>query len=164
MRFQQLKHDPNSVMRKKLVKSKKNWVVVSSLSIAGGLLLLGAPTTVSVKADVAPINTVLTEQSPTKPKAAEPTTAGSTSTDAKAGSDDVVAPKADGVNTPKTVVASDAGQTDGTKTTVVENPVEAPVAGSDVQAPVENKAIVSDETTKVDTPVVNKDSVSCFRC
>jgi len=63
MRFQQLKHDPNSVMRKKLVKSKKNWVVVSSLSIAGGLLLLGAPTTVSVKADVAPINvqTVLTE-------------------------------------------------------------------------------------------------------
>ncbi|WP_334329258.1 hypothetical protein, partial [Companilactobacillus sp. HBUAS59699] len=50
MRFQQLKRDPNAVMRKKLVKSKKNWIVVSSLSIAGGLLLMSAPSYVA-KAD-----------------------------------------------------------------------------------------------------------------
>ena len=50
MRFQQLKRDPNNIMRKKLVKSKKNWVVVSSLALAGGLFLLGSPT--EVKADV----------------------------------------------------------------------------------------------------------------
>ncbi|WP_125764571.1 BspA family leucine-rich repeat surface protein, partial [Companilactobacillus hulinensis] len=51
MRFQQLNRDPNTVMRKKLVKSKKNWVVISSLSLAGGLFLLGAPTNIA-KADV----------------------------------------------------------------------------------------------------------------
>ncbi|TGD22550.1 BspA family leucine-rich repeat surface protein [Companilactobacillus suantsaicola] len=50
MRFQQLKRDPNSIVRKRLVKSKKNWVVLSSLSIAGGLFLIGAPFT-TVKAD-----------------------------------------------------------------------------------------------------------------
>lgn len=43
MRFQQLKHDPNNVTKKRLVKSKKNWVVLTSLSIAGGLLLFSTP-------------------------------------------------------------------------------------------------------------------------
>lgn len=43
MRFQQLKCDPNNVTKKKLIKSKKNWVVLTSLSIAGGLLLFSTP-------------------------------------------------------------------------------------------------------------------------
>ncbi|MFC6177721.1 hypothetical protein ACFQAV_12965, partial [Companilactobacillus huachuanensis] len=50
MRFQQLKRDPNAVMRKRLVKSKKSWVVISGLSLAGALFLLTAPSYV-VKAD-----------------------------------------------------------------------------------------------------------------
>lgn len=69
MRFQQLKRDPNAIMRKKLVKSKKSWVVVSSLSIAGGLLMMTAPGYVA-KADVAPAATETvtkdTSSSPTK--------------------------------------------------------------------------------------------------
>ena len=43
MRFQQLKSDSNIIMRKKLVKSKKNWVVISSLMFAGGMFLFGTP-------------------------------------------------------------------------------------------------------------------------
>jgi len=39
MRFQQLKRDPNNILKKKLIKSGKSWVVVASLSIAGGLFL-----------------------------------------------------------------------------------------------------------------------------
>ncbi len=53
MRFNQLKHDPNSIMRKKLVKSKKNWIVVASLSLAGGIFLMGTPS-LNVKADTMP--------------------------------------------------------------------------------------------------------------
>ncbi|KRK61916.1 hypothetical protein FC68_GL000447 [Companilactobacillus farciminis KCTC 3681 = DSM 20184] len=65
MRFQQLNRDPNSIMRKKLVKSKKNWIVVSSLSFAGGLLLLGGPTEIVHAADttVAPTEQVATPTS-----------------------------------------------------------------------------------------------------
>ena len=61
MRFEQLKKDPNSVVRKKLVKSKKNWIVVSSLSIAGGLFLLGGPSYVA-KADVTTTSTTPSAQ------------------------------------------------------------------------------------------------------
>lgn len=50
MRFQQLKQNSNYVLKKKLIKSKKNWVVVSSLALAGGLFLAGSPS-VTVKAD-----------------------------------------------------------------------------------------------------------------
>ncbi|WP_125763316.1 SLAP domain-containing protein [Companilactobacillus hulinensis] len=50
MRFQQLKHDPNAVMRKKLYKSGKNWVVMSTLTFVGGLAMLGMGAT-SVQAD-----------------------------------------------------------------------------------------------------------------
>ncbi|GAQ01560.1 hypothetical protein NBRC111452_1372 [Companilactobacillus farciminis] len=69
MRFEQLKHDPNSVMRKKLVKSKKNWIVVATLSLAGGIFLMGTPS-LNVKADTIPtqINAAkssTTTQSPT---------------------------------------------------------------------------------------------------
>ncbi len=64
MRFQQLKHDPNTIEKKRLVKSKKNWVVLSSLSIAGGLFLLSAPS-VLVKADTTDdqVQTTLTAKS-----------------------------------------------------------------------------------------------------
>ena len=65
MRFQQLKHDPNTIEKKRLVKSKKNWVVLSSLSIAGGLFLLSAPS-VLVKADTTndQVQTTLTAKAP----------------------------------------------------------------------------------------------------
>ncbi|WP_125763314.1 SLAP domain-containing protein [Companilactobacillus hulinensis] len=52
MRFQQLKRDPNAIMRKKLYKSGKNWVVKSTLAFVGGAMLLGASTINTVKADV----------------------------------------------------------------------------------------------------------------
>lgn len=45
MRFEQLKKNSNVIVRKKLVKSKKNWIIVSSLSIVGGFMLLGSTTT-----------------------------------------------------------------------------------------------------------------------
>jgi len=40
MKFQQLKSDSNSILKKQLVKSSKNWIVVSSFAIASGLLLM----------------------------------------------------------------------------------------------------------------------------
>ncbi|WP_125566042.1 BspA family leucine-rich repeat surface protein [Companilactobacillus insicii] len=51
MRFMQLKHDPNAVVRKKLIKSGKKWAVVSALSFAG-VLLGGTLTGLDVNADV----------------------------------------------------------------------------------------------------------------
>ncbi len=73
MRFQQLKKDPNSIIRKKLIKSKKNWVVISSLSIAGGILLLSSPAT--VKADTtATTPTTNTTTSGTTTPVTSPTT------------------------------------------------------------------------------------------
>lgn len=39
MRFQQLKSDPNNISRKKMVKTNKGWIVVTSLVIAGGIFL-----------------------------------------------------------------------------------------------------------------------------
>ncbi|WP_025023046.1 BspA family leucine-rich repeat surface protein [Companilactobacillus nodensis] len=50
MRFMQLKHDQNAVVKKKLIKSGKKWVVVSTLSFVG-LLLGGAVTGLDVHAD-----------------------------------------------------------------------------------------------------------------
>ncbi|WP_125711590.1 SLAP domain-containing protein [Companilactobacillus kedongensis] len=67
MRFQQLKRDSNSVMKKKLVKSKKNWVVVSSLSLAGGLFLLGTPTYVAKAATTDTIQTALSQAAAESP-------------------------------------------------------------------------------------------------
>lgn len=52
MRFNQLKKDPNTVIRKKLYKKGKSWVVASSLALAGGLILFGA-SGISVQADEA---------------------------------------------------------------------------------------------------------------
>ncbi|WP_125566922.1 BspA family leucine-rich repeat surface protein [Companilactobacillus insicii] len=61
MRFQQLKRKPNSILRKKLYKSGKSWVIKSSLSFAGGLILFGATQFVNVSADS--LDSVQTEQS-----------------------------------------------------------------------------------------------------
>jgi len=61
MRFQQLKHNPNNIIRKKLVKSGKNWITVSTLAIAGGLFLVGSPST-TVKADT--VNNAVTTPTP----------------------------------------------------------------------------------------------------
>ncbi|WP_338232238.1 BspA family leucine-rich repeat surface protein [Companilactobacillus muriivasis] len=52
MRFEQLKHASNTIVRKKLYKSGKNWVVMSSLAFVGGLALLGSSQINTVKADV----------------------------------------------------------------------------------------------------------------
>ncbi|WP_125590858.1 BspA family leucine-rich repeat surface protein [Companilactobacillus jidongensis] len=51
MRFQQLKRNSNAILRKRMYKSGKNWVVKASLSFAGGLILLGG-SQLTVKADV----------------------------------------------------------------------------------------------------------------
>lgn len=48
MRFQQLKKDPNNVLKNKLVKSGKTWIVISSLALTSGLFLINNTT---VKAD-----------------------------------------------------------------------------------------------------------------
>ena len=52
MRFEQLKRASNTIVRKKLYKSGKNWVVMSSLAFVGGLALLGSSQINTVKADV----------------------------------------------------------------------------------------------------------------
>ncbi|GEO63938.1 BspA family leucine-rich repeat surface protein [Companilactobacillus nantensis] len=51
MRFNQLKRDPNTVIRKKLYRKGKSWVVASSLALASGLIFLGT-SGISVQADV----------------------------------------------------------------------------------------------------------------
>lgn len=60
MRFEQLKRKPNAILRKKLYKSGKSWVVASTLAFAGGMILLGSVPEVTVKADV---GAALTESS-----------------------------------------------------------------------------------------------------
>ncbi|WP_164508276.1 BspA family leucine-rich repeat surface protein [Companilactobacillus kedongensis] len=54
MRFQQLKRRSNVILKKKLYKSGKNWVIKSSLSFAGGLILFGATQAINVSADTVP--------------------------------------------------------------------------------------------------------------
>lgn len=51
MRFEQLKKMSNVVLKKRLYKSGKNWIVKSSLSFAGGLILFGATQVINVSAD-----------------------------------------------------------------------------------------------------------------
>ncbi|CAJ1193245.1 hypothetical protein CPR19088_GLDEOEPO_00454 [Companilactobacillus paralimentarius] len=51
MRFNQLKRNPNTVIRKKLYKKGKSWVVASSLVLTSGLIFLGT-SGISVQADV----------------------------------------------------------------------------------------------------------------
>ncbi|MGQ2375511.1 BspA family leucine-rich repeat surface protein [Companilactobacillus zhachilii] len=51
MRFQQLKRDSNAILRKKMYKSGKNWVVKSTLGFVSGLVLFGISQTLTVDAD-----------------------------------------------------------------------------------------------------------------
>lgn len=46
MRFDQLKKDPNSVVKKKMYKKGKNWIVATMLSFAGGMVVLSSVTPV----------------------------------------------------------------------------------------------------------------------
>lgn len=55
MRFRQLQKKSNVVVRKKMYKSGKNWIVKSSLAIIGGVTLFGISQTVNVKADTVPV-------------------------------------------------------------------------------------------------------------
>lgn len=57
MRFQQLKKSPNAILKKRLYKSGKNWIIKSSLSFASGLVLFGATQVVNVSADTSTSNT-----------------------------------------------------------------------------------------------------------
>lgn len=52
MRFKQLMKNSNAILRKKLYKSGKNWIVKSTLSLASGLALFGVSQSSVVKADV----------------------------------------------------------------------------------------------------------------
>ncbi|WP_048699115.1 BspA family leucine-rich repeat surface protein [Companilactobacillus heilongjiangensis] len=56
MRFNQLKRDPNSIIRKKLYRKGKCWVISSSLAFASGLILLGT-SGMLVQADATSDNT-----------------------------------------------------------------------------------------------------------
>ena len=134
MRFQQLKHDPNNVTKKRLVKSKKNWVVLTSLSIASGLLLFSAP---ELTVDAAS-NDV---------KTATKTTAESPTNTAPTSSKQVPAP----------TISSQITSTSKTATPTVESPVNTAVATATNKAiapvPTVNKPTtpstdVKDATTK----------------
>ncbi|WP_368791305.1 SLAP domain-containing protein [Companilactobacillus farciminis] len=128
MRFQQLNRDPNSIMRKKLVKSKKNWIVVSSLSFAGGLLLLGGPTEIVHAADttVAPTEQVATP----------------TSSDSK-------------TDTTKTDSTKSADVTKAVAPVTTEENTDSTVQ-SDTVAPVEKETATTEKTDATDTNAVSE--------
>ncbi|WP_338215232.1 leucine-rich repeat protein, partial [Companilactobacillus muriivasis] len=142
MRFQQLKRDPNSVMRKKLVKSKKAWVVVSSLSIAGGLLMMTAPSYVA-KAEVTSgtpdVKTVLTSTTP-------PSSTGTTSQN----SSKQTAP-ATSAPTKPVAPGSKTAETPATKQVPVENNTEV----KDTEVTTDSTKESAPETTpKETTPAI----------
>jgi KxYKxGKxW signal peptide len=62
MRFEQLKRQSNTVIRKKLYKSGKNWIVATTLAFASGLFFVGINQEITVKAEN---NTTLTNSSMT---------------------------------------------------------------------------------------------------
>ena len=183
MRFQQLNRDPNSIMRKKLVKSKKNWIVVSSLSFAGGLLLLGGPTEVVHAADTvtAPTEQVTTStpssdsktgdtESVDVNKDAAPTTTEEKS-DVTAQPDttapvekettipekvDTTSPDAAPESLDKDTVTSDVKSTETASET---QPVDSTVEDiKDTQTPIEDVKNINDEKTVV--PVSDPDVVT----
>jgi len=127
MRFQQLKRDPNSVMRKKLVKSKKAWVVVSSLSIAGGLLMMTAPSYVA-KAEV-------TTAAPTTQTETTPSSMGTTSSDSS--------------TTVSTTSAPTKTTTDSSSKTTAESTTQVDGKAGDTGTEI-TKDAASDATTKAD--------------
>ncbi|WP_334329330.1 BspA family leucine-rich repeat surface protein [Companilactobacillus sp. HBUAS59699] len=50
MRFEQLKRKPNAIVKKKMYKARKNWVVASTIAFIGGVTLLSSQT-LTAKAD-----------------------------------------------------------------------------------------------------------------
>ncbi|KRK65577.1 hypothetical protein FC72_GL000018 [Companilactobacillus tucceti DSM 20183] len=142
MRFQQLNRDPNTVMRKKLVKSKKNWVVVSSLSIAGGLFLLGAPSYVANAATT----TDAVQQEVVTPTSSD---SGTTSTTASDGSTDTSSPD-NGVT---------GSATNGTKETVKSDSEDTntPINGTDDKSATSGSTTNSDGTGNNGTETTNGD-------
>lgn len=74
MRFLQLKRDPNNVVKKRLVKSKKNWIVVTSLTFAGGCILLSTPALTVEASDVATLASIQTKTSSTNQNTIQPNT------------------------------------------------------------------------------------------
>ena len=148
MRFQQLKRDPNSVMRKKLVKSKKAWVVVSSLSIAGGLLMMTAPSYVA-KAEVT--TAASTTQTETKPSST-----GTTSQD----SSKVAVPA---TSAPAPTTTADGG---GSKTVEVPTTKSAVESGTEVKSTEDASDLTKESTPETTTketsepaPTVEKPTV-----
>ena len=133
MRFQQLKRDPNSVMRKKLVKSKKAWVVVSSLSIAGGLLMMTAPSYVA-KAEV-------TTAAPTTQTETKPSSMGTTSQDSSK------------VTVPATSAPAPTTTDDGSGSKTAEVPTTKPAveSGTEVKS-TEDASDLTKESTPETTP------------
>lgn len=170
MRFQQLKHDPNTIEKKRLVKSKKNWVVLSSLSIAGGLFLLSAPS-VLVKADTTndQVQTTLTiKTSSTETQSATDKLAAVTSTTTDNTAKETTANQI--TATPKANATPVSSTTDTKASGTVETQTATPEAGTSstnsTQADTSkadttenvNSKTTSDTTTTEsnDTPVAEK--------
>ena len=168
MRFQQLKRDPNSVMRKKLVKSKKNWIVVSSLSLAGGLFLLGAPTTETVKAaeTTAPVS-----------ETATPTSTSNTNTATGSGTDATGSTSTEKQTTPAVTASTPATETSKSTTDTASAAKEESsevtptkdVSGTPENTDATTKSVTDSDTdqtasdtkaAETDTPVVNDDQAT----
>ncbi|MDR4932401.1 SLAP domain-containing protein [Companilactobacillus paralimentarius] len=170
MRFQQLKHDPNTIEKKRLVKSKKNWVVLSSLSIAGGLFLLSAPS-VLVKADTTnnQVQTTLTAKAPStetqsatdKLAAVASTTTDNTAKETRA-NQITATPKANATPVSSTTDTKSSGTVE-TQTATPEagtsstNSTQADTSKADTTENVNSKATSDTTTTESkDTPVAEK--------
>ncbi|WP_126322034.1 BspA family leucine-rich repeat surface protein, partial [Companilactobacillus musae] len=172
MRFRQLNSNPNSIMRKKLVKSKKSWIVVSSLSLAGGLFLLGGPTSV-VKADTdtASVKTSVvsttkasstTTSSTTKSLTTTPkeSTSSTTSPVVSSNSSDATTTKN---STPVTTekIATDTSSTNKNQETSTVKDSTATTANTqtDTSKSENTNAVKSDPTDNIKTPVTEKPAI-----
>ncbi|WP_025084783.1 BspA family leucine-rich repeat surface protein [Companilactobacillus paralimentarius] len=170
MRFQQLKHDPNTIEKKRLVKSKKNWVVLSSLSIARGLFLLSAPS-VLVKADTTnnQVQTTLTAKAPStetqsatdKLAAVASTTTDNTAKETRA-NQITATPKANATPVSSTTDTKSSGTVE-TQTATPEagtsstNSTQADTSKADTTENVNSKTTSDTTTTESkDTPVAEK--------
>lgn len=58
LRFQQLKRYSNAILKKKMYKSGRNWIVKSTLSLASGLALFGVSQLTTVQADTTDLTPV----------------------------------------------------------------------------------------------------------
>ncbi len=131
MRFEQLKHDPNSVMRKKLVKSKKNWIVVATLSLAGGIFLMGTPS-LNVKADTIPTQLNAAKSSTTTQSPTDSSTTAQTNTAVQS-----------------TIVDNNQASTDATnESKSTANVAESPTTSASTSTNNDNK---TDSTNTVET-------------